>query len=147
MKKLFILLLNLFSKLDSRRFSDRGPYINKGKIVSLRAGCSRRGISISKLVEVREKNSSKCDCKPSFAFFIDGRLFFKNTHVEECTVDTQIENDGYVFSAGISPTTKIKITSTVSDMLCDYGITNAAVRKQIENSLVKSGDTGFGAGE
>jgi hypothetical protein len=32
-------------------------------------------------------------------------------------------------------------------MLGDYGTTSAAARKQIENSLVKSGDTGFGTGK
>ena len=64
----------------------------------------------------------------------------KNTHVEECTVDTQINNDGYVFNAELSPKTKIIITSTVADMLCDYGTTDAAVRKQIENSKVVTPD-------
>ena len=53
MKQLIISLLNLFSKLDSRHWSDKGGYSNEEKIVSLRGVCSRRGFSISNLVRVR----------------------------------------------------------------------------------------------
>ena len=55
-------------------------------------------------------------------------------------------NDGYVFNSGLSPSKKSSIISKISDLLSDYGTTPAAARKQIENSLVKSGDTGFGSG-
>ena len=55
-------------------------------------------------------------------------------------------NDGYVFDSGLSPTKKISMISNVTDMFSDYGTTDVAARKQIEHSLVKSGDTGFGSG-
>ena len=42
---------------------------------------------------------------------------------------------------------KSKQSLLISDMLSDYGTTPAAVRKQIEHYLVKSGDTGFGLGD
>ena len=55
-------------------------------------------------------------------------------------------NDGYVFNSGLSPTKRSSIVSSITDLMSDYGTTPAVVRKQIENSLVKSGDTGFGSG-
>ena len=55
-------------------------------------------------------------------------------------------NDGYVFNSGISPTKELSIISKVTDMFSAYVTTAVAVRKPIEQSLVKSGDTGFGLG-
>lgn len=51
-----------------------------------------------------------------------------------------------MFNSGLSPTKKSSIIANITDMLCDYGTSSAAARKQIENSLIKSGDTGFGSG-
>ena len=58
-----------------------------------------------------------------------------------------VSNDGYVFSTGLLPTKKPAIIANISDMLSDSDTTPAAVRKQIEHYLIKSGDTGFGLGD
>ena len=93
------------------------------------------------------RTSPKCKCLASFTLYDDGKVVFKNEHNQLCLPDPNMGNDGYVFSTGLSPTKKQSIIANVSDMLSDYGTTPAAARKQIENSLVKSGDTGFGLGE
>ena len=142
-------LLHLCSTIDQRKWSSKGDYSTKGAkvIQTYRGFCSRRGLPKRNLVTRRGTTSLKCNCHASFTFSRDGKLVFRNGHVESCLVDTKLDNDGYVFSAGLSPTKKESIISTVSDLLCDHGTTNAVVRKQIENSLVKSGDTGFGVGK
>ena len=48
-----------------------------------------------------------------------------------------MDNDGYVFNSGLSPTKKSSIIANVTDMSGDYGTTSAAARKLIENSLIK----------
>ena len=91
--------------------------------------------------------SSKCECNASFTMYRDGNVVFKNGHVERCLIDPKLEDDDYVFRSGLCPSKKASIISTVSDLLSDYSTTNAVARRQIENSLLKSGDTGFGAGK
>ena len=55
-------------------------------------------------------------------------------------------NDGYVFNSGLSPSKRSLIVTNLCDLLNDFGTTPAAAKRQIEHSLVKSGDTGFGSG-
>jgi hypothetical protein len=86
-------------------------------------------------------------CRASLTIFNDGELIFENIQNELCLPDPDMENDGYVFNSGPSPTEKSSIIVNITHMLGDYGTTSAAARKQIENSLVKSGDTGFGTGK
>lgn len=62
-------------------------------------------------------------------------------------VDSELSNDGYIFNAGLSPSKKILMILTVSDLLSDYGMTAAVASKQVDNALIKSGNTGFGAGK
>ena len=71
---------------------------------------------------------------------------FNNDHSERCLPDPDMGNDSYVLNSGLNPTKKVSIISNVTDMFSDYGTTAVAARKQIEQSLVKSGDTGFGSG-
>lgn len=55
-------------------------------------------------------------------------------------------NDGHIFNLCLSSTKKSTIAPNITDMLSDYGTPAAAARKQIENFLIKSGETGFGSG-
>lgn len=63
-----------------------------------------------------------------------------------CTLFSGCGFEGYVFNPGLSPTKRSSIVSSITDLMSDYRTTPAVVRKQIEHSLVKSGDTGFGSG-
>ena len=74
-------------------------------------------------------------------------MVFKNTPAELCLPDTDLGNNGYVFNSGLSPSKKTSIIANVSDLSSDDSTTPATARKQIERSLVKSGDIGFAAGE
>ena len=55
-------------------------------------------------------------------------------------------NDGYAFNSGLSPSKRSQIVANLCDLLSDFGTTPAAAKREIEHSLVKSGDTGFGSG-
>ena len=74
-------------------------------------------------------------------------MSYSKTLMPNCVLLTLIFNDGYVFNSGLSPSKRTSIIANVSDLLSDYSTTPAAARKQIERSLIKSGDTGFAAGE
>ena len=144
---LFESLLHLCSISDRRRWSSKGFCGTKGRGITSRRGfCSRRGSRNQNLVRIRAIVSSKYNCTASFTLLRDGNLVFKNSHEERCLVDPKLDDDAYVFRAGLSPTKKASIISTVSDLLCDYSTTNAVACRQIENSLLKSGDTGFRSG-
>ena len=140
------LFLHLCSMQDQRRWSSKSGYTSRG-IRAQRGVCSRSGTQVHNLMHRNVRTSPKCKCLASFTLHDDGNVVFKNEHNELCLPDPNMGNDGYVFNAGLSPTKKQSIIANVSDMLSDYGTTPAAARKQIENSLVKSGDTGFGVGE
>jgi hypothetical protein len=100
---------------------------------------SRRGKL--NLVRRNVRTSLKCECKASYT-----RVSFKNDHSDLDLPDPHMDNDGYVFNSGLSPAKKSSIISCITDMLSEYGTTAAAARKQIEQSLVITGDTGFGSG-
>ena len=138
--------LYLCSIQDQRRWSTKSSYIAKGDR-AYRGVCSRTGNQQHSLIHHTSRTSPKCNCMASFTIFKNGELIFKNSHNELCLPDPDVENDGYVFNSGISPTKKSSIIANITDMLSDYGTTSAAARKQIENSLIKSGDTGFGTGK
>ena len=147
-RQILDLLLNLVSRLDQRRWTSMSPYVSKGdNKITYRGVCSRRGKPKFKLVKRNGRQSPKCGCKASFNLFSTGELHFKNGHVDDCLVDKELNNDGYVFNAGLSPSKKNSMILTVSDLLSDYGMTAAVAKKQIENALIKSGETGFGAGK
>ena len=146
------LFLHLCSTQDQRRWSRKSSYESKSSdsskgLRAYRGVCSRSGTQFNKLIRRNGRTSSKCNCKASFTIFSDGKVVFKNTHAELCLPDTDLGNDGYVFNSGLSPSKKTTIIANVSDLLNDYSTTPAAARKQIERSLVKSGDTGFAAGQ
>ena len=141
------LFLHLCSVQDQRRWSSKSGYVTSRGIRAHRGVCSRSGTQKHNLMHRNLRTSPKCKCMASFTLFDDGSVVFKNEHNELCLPDPNMGNDGYVFSAGLSPTKKQAIIANISDMLSDYGTTPAAARKQIEHSLVKSGDTGFGLGE
>ena len=145
MRALTQLFLHLCSIQDQRRWSTKSSYTVKGAL-AYRGVCSRKGNQPHSLIHRKKRTSLKCNCMASFTIFNDGDLIFKNGHNELCLPDPDMENDGYVFNSGLSPTKKSSIIANITDMLCDYGTTSAAARKQIENSLIKSGDTGFGSG-
>ena len=145
MRALTRLFLHLCSIQDQRRWSTKSSYIAKGAL-AYRGVCSRTGNQLHSLIHHTSRTSLKCKCMASFTIFNDGELILKNIHNELCLPDPDMENDGYVFS-GLSPTKKSSIIANITDMLSDYGTTSAAARKQIENSLIKSGDTGFGTGK
>ena len=145
MRALTQLFLHLCSIQDQRRWSTKSSYIAKGAR-AYRGVCSRSGNQPHSLIHHKNRISLKCNCMASFTIFNDGDLIFKNSHNELCLTDPDMENDGYVFNTGLSPTKKSSIIANITNMLCDYGTTSSAARKQIENSLIKSGDTGFGSG-
>ena len=155
MKTIQTLFLHLCSIQDQRRWSMKSGYTVRGikairstakGIKAYRGVCSRSGTHQHKLIHRNGRTSPKCMCKASFTIYTDGNVVFKNDHSELCLPDPDMGNDGYVFNSGLSPTRKTSIISSISDMLSDYGTTPAAARKQIENSLVRTGDTGFGSG-
>jgi hypothetical protein len=146
LKTVQTLFLHLCSMQDQRRWSSKSGYTSRG-IRAQRGVCSRSGTQVHNLMHRNSRTSPKCKCLASFTLYDDGKVVFKNEHNQLCLPDPNMGNDGYVFSTGLSPTKKQSIIANVSDMLSDYGTTPAAARKQIENSLVKSGDTGFGLGE
>jgi hypothetical protein len=104
------------------------------------------------------RTSLKCECKASNTLFSDGKVSFKNDHSDLCLPDPHMDNDGYVLKSGctgqvstgmgasVRPEKKSAIISNITEMLSDCGTTAAAARKRIEQSLVKTGDTGFGSG-
>lgn len=155
MKTIQTSFLHLCSIQGQRRWSMKSGYTVKGiktprctaKVIKAYRGvCPRSGTHQHRLIHRNVRTSPKCMCKASFTIFTDGNVVFKNDHSELCLPDPDMGNDGYVFNSGLSPTRKTSIISSISDMLSDYGTTPAAARKQIENSLVRSGDTGFGSG-
>ena len=147
MKKVQSLFLHLCSTQDQRRWSTKSGYTSKEDIRAYRGVCSRSGTQFTKLIHRNGRASSKCNCKAAFTIFTNGNVVFKNTHAELCLADADLGNDGYVFNSGLSPSKRTSIIASVSDLLSDYSTTPAAARKQIERSLIKSGDTGFAAGE
>lgn len=54
--------------------------------------------------------------------------------------------DTFLTYGHISSTKKSTIVTNITDTLSDYGTPAAAARKQIENFLIKSGETSFGSG-
>jgi hypothetical protein len=146
-EKLRTLFLHLCSVQDQRRWSIKSGYAAAKGLKAYRGVCSRSGTQAHKLLHRNVRTSLKCKCKASFTLFNDGKLIFKNAHHDLCLPDPDMGNDGYVFNSGLSPSKKSSMISQISDLLSDYGTTPSAARKQIENSLVKSGDTGFGSGE
>ena len=146
MKSLNLLFLHLCSVQDQRRWSTKTGYTTTKGVKVYRGVCSRRGTPTHKLVHRNSRTSNKCDCKASYTLCSDGHVDFNNDHSERCLPDPDMGNDGYVFNSGLSPTKKVSMISNVTDMFSDYGTTAVAARKQIEQSLVKSGDTGFGSG-
>ena len=146
MKALNQLFLHLCSIQDQRRWSTKSSYTTTKGLKAYRGFCSRRGTPSHSLVHRNCRTSNKCDCKASYSLFSNGTVDFKNDHSDRCLPDLDMGNDGYVFNSGLSPTKKISMISNVTDMFSDYGTTAVAARKQIEHSLVRSGDTGFGSG-
>jgi hypothetical protein len=145
MKALNQLFLHLCSVQDQRRWSTKSGYATKG-VTAYRGVCSRRGKPSQNLVHRNSRTSNKCDCKASYTLFSNGDVVFRNVHADRCLPDVDMGNDGYVFNSGLSPTKKMSMISNVTDMFSAYGTTAVAARKQIEQSLVKSGDTGYGSG-
>ena len=146
MKSLNQLFLHSCSIQDQRRWSTKSAYKTTKGLKAYRGVCSRRGTPSHNLVHRNCRTSNKCDCKASYTLFSNGNVDFKNDHSDRCLPDSDMGNDGYVFNSGLSPTKKISMISNVTDMFSDYSTTAVAARKQIEQSLVKSGDTGFGSG-
>lgn len=146
MKSLNQLFLHLCSIQDQRRWSTKSAYTTTKGLRAYRGVCSRRGTPSHNLVHRNCRTSNKCDCKASYTFFSNGNVDFKNGHSDRCLPDSDMGNDGYVFNSGLSPTKKVSIVSNVTDLFGDYGTTAVAARKQIELSLIKSGDIGFGSG-
>ena len=146
MKIIQTLFLHLCSIQDQRRWTIKSGYTTSRGLRAYRGVCSRSGAQSHSLIHCNRRTSSKCKCTASFTLFDDGNVVFKNDHAELCLTDPDMGNDGYVFNTGLSPTKKSSIISSITDMMSDYGTTSAAARRQIEHSLVKSGDTGFGSG-
>ena len=146
MKALNALFLHLCSMQDQRRWSTKSGYTTKGGVKAYRGVCSRRGNPSNNLVHRNSRTSNKCECNASYSLFSDESVIFRNDHSDRCLPDADMGNDGYVFNSGLSPTKEISMISNVTDMFSAYGTTAVAARKQIEQSLVKSGDTGFGSG-
>ena len=144
-KIIHTLFLHLCSIQDQRRWTMKSHYKSRGRI-AYRGVCSRSGKQSHNLLHCNRRTSSKCKCPAYFTLYHDGKVVFKNDHTELCLPDPDMGNDGYVFNSGLSPTKRSSIVSSITDLMSDYGTTPAVVRKQIENSLVKSGDTGFGSG-
>lgn len=117
-----------------------------GGIRFYRGICSRSGEGSHKLVRGNRKVSVKCGCTATLTMSDNGVVVFTDDHSEYCLPDPNIENDGYVFNSGLSPSTKSSIVSNISNLLSDHGTTAAVARRQIESALVRSGDTGFGSG-
>ena len=139
------LLLHLCSRIDKRRWSGKSGYDTKD-IRAHRGACSRSGTRRHSLIHQNSRSSSKCGCKASFTLYTNGKLIFKNVHAEQCLPDSYMGNDGYDFNSGLSPSKRSQIVTNLCDLLSDFGTTPAAAKRQIEHSLVKSGDTGFGSG-
>ena len=100
-KNIFVLLLNLLSNLDQRRWT------------------SMSGYTANNIITIARHHS---------ILLSTGKLTFNNGHVEDCLVDSELSNDGYVFNARLSPSKKISMILTVSDLLSDYGMTAAIVK-------------------
>ena len=141
MKTVHQLLLQLCSTIDQRRWSAKSGYGTKN-IRSYRGACSRSGAQRHSLTHQNSRALSKCGCIASFTMKRDE----KNDHSEQCLPDSYVGNDGYVFYSGLSPSKRSLIVTNLCDLLNDFRTTPAAAKRQIENSLVKSGDTGFGSG-
>ena len=144
-KALNQLFLHLCGVQYQRGWSTKSGYATKG-VTAYRGVCSSRGKPSNNLVHRNSRTLNKCDCKASHTLFSNGDAVFKNVHADWCLPDADMGNDGYVFNSGISPTKELSIISKVTDMFSAYVTTAVAVRKPIEQSLVKSGDTGFGLG-
>ena len=63
---------------------------------------------------------------PSFTLFTTGNVILKKKHIASCLPDPEIENDGYVFDLGLSPTKKSSIISSFTDLLSDYSMKPSA---------------------
>ena len=118
MRALTQLFLHLCSIQDQRRWSTRSSYIAKGAL-AYRGVCSRKGNQPHSLIHRKNRESLKFNCMASFTIFNNGDLIFKNSHNELCLPDPDMENDGYVFNSGLSPTKKSSIIANITDMLCD----------------------------
>ena len=118
MRALTQLFLHLCSIQDQRRWSTKSSYIAKGAL-AYRGVCSRKGNQPHSLIHRKNRESLKFNCMASFTIFNNGDLIFKNSHNELCLPDPDMENDGYVFNSGLSPTKKSSIIANITDMLCD----------------------------